>query len=425
VYVETYGCWLSKGEGEIAKTIIEKNKGVVVDNIVNADVVVIHTCAVRGDTERKMLSRIRELAEFCKARGIKLVVTGCLVNVRPATISRIAPSASLIEPGYLDELWSVIISKERKIFVRSYKWGRSVLPSYKEGVRYVVPIQSGCLGNCAFCIEPIARGKLHSYPPDLIVEKIAEAVGKGAKEIYLTGQDVICYGLDMGVTLPELIDKILRKVEGEYLIRIGMLEPSLTARFIDELLELMKDERVYKYLHLPLQSGSNKVLKLMNRKYSVEEYLDIAGKARRAMPDINITTDIIVGFPGESEEDFEETVEALKSIRPDKTHIARYTIRPFTVAATMKQVPEPVKKKRSKILSEIAAKIAHERNLRHVGRLEKVLINSLGRDSCFLGRTLNYKPVLVSRGEKIEIGVIRTFRIESATPIYLRAAFKP
>jgi len=422
VYVETYGCWLSKGESNITRTIIEENGGILVNSIAEADVIVIHTCAVRGDTERKMLARIKHLAKICEAKNSKLLITGCLVNVRPATLSRIAPSASLIEPGYLDSIWEVIISSERKLIVRKYGWERCRLPVYREGICYIVPIQSGCLGNCAFCIEPIARGKLHSYPPDLIVSEVFKAVRKGAKEIYLTGQDVICYGLDINTSLPELIESILRKVEGEYFIRIGMLEPGLMANYIDNILDLMKDERVYKYLHLPLQAGSNKILKLMNRKYSVEEYLSIASKARKCIPDITIATDIIVGFPGETEDDFKETIIALKKIEPDKTHIARYTIRPFTAAANMKQVPEPIKKKRSKVLSKIAAEIAYKRNLRHVGRIERVLINSMGHDSCFIGRTLNYKPVVIPLKPRLGIGYIGYFKIESATPIYLKTA---
>lgn len=421
VYIETYGCWLSKGESNISRTIIEENGGSLVDSIFEADVVVIHTCAVRGDTERKMISRIRELADICKAGNKKLVITGCLVNVRPATISRIAPIASLVEPGYLDEIWKVIMSPEKKIIVRKYEWRRCRFPAYKKGICYIAPIQSGCLGNCAFCIEPIARGRLHSYPPDIIIEEIFKAVRKGAKEIYLTGQDVICYGLDRNTTLPELIEKILRKVEGEYFIRIGMLEPSLTANFIDELIDVMKDERIYKYLHLPLQAGSDKILKLMNRKYSVEEYICLVEKIRKNIPAITIATDIIVGFPGETEDDFKRTVAVLKKVKPDKTHIARYTIRPFTAAANMKQVPESVKKRRSKILSEIAARIAYERNLRYLGKIEKVLINSMGHDSCFMGRTFNYKPVIIPVKPRLEIGYIGFFKIQSVTPIYLKA----
>ena len=423
VYIETYGCWLNKGESSIVETIIRDNGGVIVDDIASADVVILNTCAIRGDTERKMLTRIKELSDYCSARNLKFIVMGCLVNVRPASITRIAPYASLIEPGAIKNIWKIINSDRKKYLVRRYCWERSILPKYnKKGIQYIVPVQTGCLGNCAFCIEPIARGRLHSYAPDMIVERVKDAVQNGAKEICITGQDVICYGLDIGTTLPELIKRILDEVDGEYFIRIGMLEPSLTLKYLDELIKIYKDERVFKYLHLPLQSGSNKVLKLMQRKYSVEDYIEIVSKFRKVFPQLNIATDIIVGFPGETEEDFNHTIEVLEEIKPDKTHVARYTIRPFTPAAKMKQVQESIKKKRSKKVTEIANKLAMERNLKHVGEIEKVLINSFGYNSTLLGRTLNYKPVVIPRkNQKVALGDIKMLKIISATPFFLLA----
>ena len=413
-----YGCWLSKAEGEVIKTLVRRRGGEVVDRLEDADVVVVHTCAVRGDTERRMFKRIRELEELRKVRGYKLVISGCLVNVRPATISKLSPEASLVEASRVEEMWRAIESKGRERVIRSYSGSRSILPEYAGGVRYIVPIQTGCIGRCAFCIEPIARGPARSYPEELILERVREAVRKGAKEVYLTGQDVACYGVDTGSSLPSLLSRILEEVDGEYFIRLGMMEPSLVKEFASELAPLYRDRRVYEYLHLPLQSGSNKVLELMRRRYTVEEYEAVVREFRRRSPELNLATDMIVGFPGEGEREFEESMAFLEKIRPDKVHVARYTIRPFTEGSLMEQVPEPVKKRRSKSMSELALRIAYEKNSKYVGKRLEVLVNDSGPKGGFAARTKNYKMVILDC-PGLKLGEVVEARIVGATPVCL------
>lgn len=419
VYIETYGCWLNKSETEIIKDFVIKIGYNIVNEINKANIIVINTCAIREETEYNMLRRIKELETLRKRYDFKLIITGCLVNVRPKTILDISPEASLIEPDAIDRIPQALLEQKQLIILRKYRRNKQLLPRYKGGVTYIVPIQSGCLGNCAFCIEWLTRGRgVKSVPPNLILEHIKDAVSHGVKEIILTGQDVATYGVDIGTNLITLLETILNNVYGDYWIRIGMMEPWTVKKFAEKLALLIKDERVYNYLHLPVQSGDNTILKLMRRKYTIEEYMYLINIFREKIDKINIVSDIIVGFPGEDEIKFNNTVEFLKKIRFDKVHVARYSLRPFTAAYIDKQVPESVKKKRSTLVSQITLKIAHEINMKYIGSKKIVLIKEKGKRDSYIGRTKEYKQV-VFHGYDLSLGKKVKAKITDATPLYL------
>jgi len=418
VYVETYGCWLNKAESGVAERLLRARGAEIVDTPEAADVVVVNTCAVRGDTERRMLKRIEELEGLRRRAGFRLIVTGCLVNVRPRTILSLAPEASLVEPDALEEIADIVYSGGQVFRLRGYRGGRSVMPEYRGGPVYVVPVETGCLGACAFCIAGVARGRgVKSYRPGLIVDAVRDAVRRGAKEVYLTGQDVAAYGVDLGVTLADLLERILGEVEGEYRIRLGMMEPALLARMLPRLLEVVRDERVYRYFHVPVQSGSDRVLRLMRRRYTVGEYRRIIGSIRGALGRVSVATDLIVGFPGEGEEDFQRSIELIEDLRFDKVHVARYTLRPFTAGYVMKGVPEPVKKRRSRVASEVSLRVAYEVNKGYVGLEREVVVDDISMRGDPVGRTIEYKPVVLK--EDVEIGEVVRVRITGATPLAL------
>ena len=421
VYIETYGCWLNKAESEIMKTLLAEDGVEVVDRVDEADVIIINTCAVRGDTERKMMRRIRELYEVSSPRGIKLVVAGCLARVRPARISRVAPSASLLGPDYVEKVLNVVAQKGRAICLLEDDSRRRVLPKFFGGIRYVVPVESGCVGNCAYCIGKVARPKLKSYDIKSVVSHVKSAVSRGAKEVYLTGQDVASYGLDRGTNIVELLRRILSEVRGDYKIRVGMMEPSLVLKFLDELIEVYADERVYKYLHVPAQSFDDGVLKLMNRKYTYDEFKQIVKAFRNEFPEATIATDLIVGFPGEDEEAFRTTYERLDEISPDKVHVARYTIRPFTKAAYQKQVPEVVKNQRTTMLVKKVFRITLLRNMNFLSRVVDALITDVSfKGNSFVGRLKNYRPVIIPIDRQLSIGANVKVKIVGCTSIDLR-----
>ncbi len=257
-------------------------------------------------------------------------------------------------------------------------------------------------------------GRVRSYEINDIVNAIANAVSRGAREIYLTGQEISAYGRDRGYDLAVLLENILSKVDGRFMIRLGMMEPLELSRIIDRLLDIVKsDWRVYRFFHVPVQSGSDRVLTLMRRKYSVELFRDIVARIRRVFPDATIATDIIVGFPGETDEDFWASVRLIEELGIDKVNLARYSRRPFTEAAYMEQVPEQVKKERSKIATEVFNKVALERNKVFIGREMWGIVSEIDfKGENYVVRSYNYKPIAV---RKADIGAFVRVRVTDAT----------
>ncbi len=419
VYIETYGCWLNKAESAVMERVLRERGAFIVDDPGKADVVVVNTCAVRGDTERRMLRRIRELEEARRRLGFRLIVAGCLANVRPHTILELAPEASLVEPDALERIDEAVFSDKQVFLLRRYGRRRGVLPEYRGGGVYVVPIETGCLGACAFCVAGVARGRgVKSYDPDAIVEAVRSAVARGAREVYLTGQDVAAYGADIGVTLADLLGRLLDEVPGDYRIRLGMMEPMLLMRQLPGILGYFRDERLYRYFHVPVQSGSDKVLRLMHRRYTVSQYRGLVEAIRGEVGRASIVTDIIVGFPGEGEEEFNETLKLLKEVLFDKVHVARYTLRPFTPGYLMKGVPEPVKKKRSREASRVALEAAYRVNKGYVGLVKEVVVDSISMRGDYVGRTIEYKPVVLKE-KNLRLGDVVEVKITGATPLAL------
>ena len=416
IYFEVYGCWLNKADAMILRKIARDYGFEEVSSPGEADIITIVTCAVRGDTERKMLRRIAELNKY---KNKRLVVFGCLTPIRGATIRRLAPKSSILGPNAFEE-FSIVLKGKKVISVNPFRERTFFeIPPYNPetfGMTYIVPIAVGCLGKCNFCIAPYMRRRLTSYPEDIIVSRVREAVEKGARLIILTAQDVAAYGRDRNTNLVHLLDRILEEVEGEYFLRLGMMEPSLVKDMLEDLAERFKDDRILKYIHLPLQSGSNKVLKLMNRRYTVEEFNEIIERFRKSSPHMTLVTDVIVGYPGESEEDFEKTVEEILRIKPDKVHVARYTLRPYTRAYLEKQVREPVKKMRSRLISKLSMKISFENNKRLVGKEFRGLVLDPRRRR---GRLLNFKPVIL-QGNLLDSKKIVRLRIVEASPLDLK-----
>ncbi len=409
-YVETYGCWLAKADAEVLRQRLGMETAA---DVREADVVLIYTCAVREDGEVRQLARIKQLA----AAGKPLIVAGCLAKLRPYTIKSIAPEAALVYPEQVEG------GAEREM---------KRLPEYVGGVVFTIPLQVGCLGNCTFCATKYTRGGagyVKSASPDDVLKHVKKAVERGAREIYLTGQDVITYGFDMkwnnGWTLPSLLERLLREVEGEYRVRIGMSEPWVFEKFADQIVDIVKnDHRVYRFFHLPVQSGSDKILRAMGRRYTADEYKSLVFKIRRTVGhNAFIATDIIVGFPGEREEDFQATLELVEELQFDKVHVARFSPRPFTEAAVANnQVPDAEKKKRSKILSQLALRIAHLRNGVRVGERDVVLLTEVDH-GLVVGRASDYRQVVVSRGER-PLGEFLKVRLVGASPVYLYGAIE-
>jgi len=390
VYIETYGCALNRGDSAIMATVLSERGHEITENLNEAEVVIINTCAVRLETEERMKQRIREL----RRTGKRLVVAGCLAGALPATVSALAPEASMLGPQAVERIAEVVESPERQVILEGTKAVK--VPRIFEGKIFIVPIADGCAGECSFCITKLARRKLRSYPMREIVEAVKEAVAKGAVEVELTAQDTAAYGLDLGgkVRLPDLVEKVA-EIEGNFMVRVGMMTPEQAMSIVDGLVEALNMEKVYKFVHLPVQSGSDKVLKLMNRKYTIDEYKRLVKELRSKVPGLSVPTDISVGHPGEDEEDFQQTLDLMKELRFERIHLAMYSIRPNTVSAGLPQVPDSVKKERMKTAMGLYESIAYDIHSEYVGKTVEVLTTELGRKGSVIGRLRNYIPVVV------------------------------
>ena len=424
VYIETYGCALNKADTSLMKALLQKCGCEVVSSIEDADVIIVNTCTVRLDTEQRILKRLKKLKEIAKKTNAKLVIAGCMVSAQPYTLHKLVPEASLISPQNIHNICEVVWSRETKFLIKGER-DTSKLPLHIEGSIAVIPIAEGCLGNCAYCITKIARRRLRSYPPQLIVDAVRKAVESGAVEIDLTAQDTASYGLDLGPEgprLPDLISEILRRVSGNYFIRVGMANPDTLEPILDDLIEVLKEPRVFKYVHIPLQSASNHVLKVMRRKYTFEEFKYIIRRLRSRIPEVTIATDIIVGHPGEDKEAFRTTLEAVRELMFDKVHLAQYTPRPRTEAAAMPQVPDPVKKRRSTILAKLIEKVGLTVNKQYVGSYAEAVLTHLSFRGSVIGRLFNYKPVVLIDADPNLIGSQMHVLIQDATFYDLRGS---
>ena len=418
VYIETYGCALNKGDSMLMAQLLRDAGYTIVEDEKDADVVVVNTCTVRRDTEERIAKRLRGLS------GKRLVVAGCMATAQPFTVKKLAPHASIVGTESVDRIVEAMSSREPRVFLEPGLAKRELVPHYHLGVIATIPLVDGCLGDCSFCLTVKARRRLLSRRPRRVVEVVRDLVSKGVVEIQLTGQDLAAYGYDLAgkPLLPDLLEEILSRVEGDYRIRLGMMTPELFRKVMDRLLPLMKDPRVYKFLHLPVQSGDNRVLRIMNRRYTVEEYEEMVAQARGEVEDLYLATDIIVGHPGEDEEAFQNTVELVERLRFERIHLAQYTPRPFTRSARLPQVPEPVKKERSRRLMEVYARIGLEYNRGYVGRLLTAVVveeGVLGRDS-LTARLDNYNSVVIGRKEGVGLGSRVRVRIVDATFFDLR-----
>mgnify|MGYP001626330619 FL=1 len=406
IYIETYGCALNKADTALMKSILVSSGHEIVSSLEDAEAVIINTCTVRLDTEQRILKRLHQLKRLLRESNgtkLKLIVAGCMVAAQPYTVSKVVPEASLISPQNITRIREVVESPGKSIMVSGER-DTTLLCPLVEGFTATIPIAEGCLGNCSFCITKIARRRLRSYKPNLIVEAVKESVNRGAIEIDLTAQDTAAYGVDLGdVRLPNLLEDILGKVRGNYMLRIGMANPDNLLPMLDEFLEVMKHPNIFKYVHIPLQSGSDKVLKLMRRKYTYDDYRLLVSEIRKKIPEVQLATDIIVGHPGENKEDFQLTVKALEELVPDKVHVAQYTIRPRTEAASMKQLSDSIKKYRSTELSKVIEKIGSVLNSAYVGTRAWVIVSRKSFRGSPIGRTINYKPVVISGLGKIGI----------------------
>lgn len=408
-FVEWAGCSLNKSDTEQIRGFLLQNGFLLEKNPEKAGLLLLNTCAVKERTESKMLKRIRQLNKISEKKKSVFVVFGCLPKINKEAISSVSEKIVQIGPD-LGQLASFLSLPEQG-------FAPSLQEKKSSKVVSIIVIARGCLGDCAYCGTKNARGKLQSYPIQELNKKFKQTI-KHSKEVWLTAQDCGCYGLDFGESLPNLLKELLRN-KGEFRIRIGMINPGHLKQFLPSYLNLFEDRRLYRFFHLPVQSGSDEILLKMNRTYKRLDFLRMAKAIRSKFPNAVIATDIIVGFPGETEAHFQESLDLVSKAEPDVVNISRFGPRPNTLAARMPgQLHGRIKKKRSRILTKLCKEIALRRNKRFLGEKQTILVDEKGGKGNLVGRNQDYKPVVVKKGR---LGAIVEVEIKRAFPNYLLA----
>ena len=423
VYVKNYGCTANTHDLEIMLAYLGRGGYEIVDVPELADVLLVNTCGVKKTTEDKVLFHLRSLSRL----GKPIIITGCLPKINLPAIKKAVPNYSAImDPYSVDKILLVVKKAEQgeknQVFFSQKPEIKPRLPKVRiNRLVEIIQIAEGCTGFCAFCCVRFARGKLFSYPKELLVERARKAVKAGAREIWITAQDTGAYGRDIGGSLVELLEEICR-IEGKFFVRVGMMNPNHALRMLRRLIEIYKNEKIFKFLHLPVQSGDDEVLRLMNRPYTTAEFRTVVQSFRRHIPNITIATDVICGFPGETQKAFERTLRLLEEVQPDVVNVSRFFPRPGTPAERMEsRVPPSEIKRRSRKTAELVRRISLEKNRAWVGWEGDVLIDEVGKKpGSWIGRNFAYKPIVV-KTERPLLGELVRIRVVNAFQTYLEA----
>jgi threonylcarbamoyladenosine tRNA methylthiotransferase CDKAL1 len=421
VLVRSFGCSANQADGTVLSGCLAEAGHELVGSVSSADLVVYNTCAVKGPTEDRMVEICRRVPE-----GKKLIVAGCLPLINLERLLAEVKFDGVAGPAVgerIVELVSDVLRGEKVMALDglSDRMPTLALPRVQQSsVVSVVPIGYGCLGSCAYCCVVFARGRLRSYGVREIVERVMEDVGRGFREFWLTSQDTACYGRDVGTNLVELLDSLCR-VDGDFRVRVGMMTPNMVMGILDDLVEVFRDRKIFKFVHLPVQSGEDRILRRMRRFYSVDDFKGVVETFRARFPELTVATDVICGFPSEGEEDFERTLRLIEEAKPDIVNVSRFFARPRTVAAAMQRdfvFPTDIKR-RSGVAAALARRVAYEKNKQWVGWSGDILVDEIGKvPGSWVGRNLAYKPVTVKSADDL-LGKTLNVRVMEAFPTYL------
>lgn len=417
VFVKSYGCSANLADGEVLAGCLAKAGYELVASVSEADVVVYNTCAVKEPTENRIIETLRRVP-----LEKKVIVAGCLPLINFERLRREVRFDGAVGPAAgesIVEIVKCVLEGEKIVELGDALNAMPALnlPRLRSNVVVsILPVNYGCLGRCAYCCVVFARGYLRSYAIEELVERVRKDLAAGAKEFWVTSQDIACYGRDVGTNLAALLNA-LGDVEGDFRVRVGMMTPSMVADILDELIEAFKCSKVFKFVHLPVQSGDDWVLRRMRRFYTVQDFKEIVGAFRVAFPEVTLATDVICGFPGETCEAFENTLRLIGEIKPDIVNVSKFFPRPRTAAATLQDefVDLTEIKRRSTKAAKLVKQMSLERNQRWIGWTGEVLIDEKGKvPGSWIGRNFAYKPVVVKSsenllGKALQVKIVKAF----------------
>ncbi len=414
-YIRTYGCQMNKYDSEMIKILLSKENFEEVSDIEKADYIFFNTCAVRENAEKRVIGRLDSLKGLKKEKpDISVAVLGCVAKHNKELINH--PVVDFIAPpDSYRSLIDTIKTKKFKILpeINGEKYSDIFIKAHETGA--YLSITRGCDLFCSYCIVPYVRGRLRSRPVDDVLKEAEKLINEGANEITLLGQNVNDYYYK-GVDFPAILKKV-SKIKGLKLLNFLTSYPG---NLPDNLFPVMAESPlIARYLHLPIQSGSNKILKKMMRTYTSDYYVNLVEKARALMPDITLTTDIIVGFPGETEKDFKQTLNVVKSIRFDQAYMFAYSQREGTLACLFTDhIEEPVKKQRLQTLILTQNKITGEKVKELLGKEFQVLIIKNGKKGQKVGKTKTGRIIALPGVAKIGFEyIIEIYKINGWVPV--------
>ena len=419
LYIETLGCAMNVRDSEhMIAELNKKEPYELTNNLSEADLIIINTCSVREKPVSKLFSEIGVFKKH-KKDGAKIGVTGCTASHLGKEIIKRAPVVDFVLGARNVSKITQVLDKKHAIEIdTNYDESTYEFGDYRSNpYRAMINISIGCDKQCTFCIVPVTRGQEISIPSSLIVKEVQKAVDSGAKEVTLLGQNVNNYGRrfsaneDGAKNFTQLLREV-SKVEGLERIRFTSPHP---LHMDDEFLEeFASNPKICKQIHVPLQSGSNKILKEMKRGYTKEWFLNRCQKIKELVPDVAISTDIIVGFPGESDEDFADTLDVVEKVKFDSMFSFKYSPRPHTPAANYEnQVDKEIASKRLQTLQARHKQIQNEQMQKQVGKVVEVLFDELKSDGRVAGRADDGRLVIAKGSEEL-LGEIKKVKIESA-----------
>ncbi len=405
----TLGCKVNKYESEAIATMLDSNGFSSAAANEECDVFILNSCTVTSTGDQKVRQTLRR--EKKNNPSAVVVLTGCMAQAFPKKSEELKEADIVLgtqgRSRLVGHIMSNISNKQRIIDIESHKsdekFEKMEVNNFSDRSRAYIKIQDGCNRFCSYCIIPYARGRVRSKPIEDIAVEINKISENGYKEVVLVGINLSCYGQDFGLTLCDAIE-CAAKVNGIERVRLGSLEPELLQ--LDVIKRMAKIDKLCNHFHLSLQSGCDETLERMNRHYSTAEYLEIVNNLRDNFKNCAITTDIMVGFPMESEDEFNKSLDFVKKVNFSQAHIFPYSIREGTKAANMRgQISNSIKHKRSKEMHEVCAKTQNEFYKSHVGKEVKILFERESDKNVYEGHTTNYIPVKVSSAEDIRANV--------------------
>lgn len=417
VYIKTFGCSANQSDSEVMAGLLMQAGHKIVSSAKESDLIIINSCGVKGRAEIDFFREVEAARKLKK----KIIACGCVPSGNKKLIKTKLSEISVVDINSIHKIVSVAeqtLKGKRIVLFGKKKIQKICLPRQRKNKTIaIVPISEGCVGTCTYCFTKLAKGELFSYPEETILIEIKTAIKEGCKEIWLTSQDCAAYGLDVNINLARLLEKVCRN-SGDFYVRVGMSNPNHVNRILPELIKFYKNPKVFKFLHIPVQSGSNKVLRDMRRGYTVEQFKKVISQFRKHIPNLTVSTDIICGYPTETENDFEKTIGLIKWLQPDVINLSQFWPRPGTKAAEMKQLKPGVAKERSRELTKLYQEIALKKNKKWIGWKGKVLVDEVGSKAGFVARNESYKPIVL-REKNLKLSKAINARIVTATKNYL------